>query len=390
MNTTPKTNKSWIIEYLPKIGNYLLGISLLCYITGFVITNLYLGSMGIVNLEIIRSRYILSGFLFFIFLGAIVYLVYGLIKTIRKYQEKSALNVILRVIWHSIGNISMLYFAIPVLAILAGAFKIPPNKLPQLSPIIPWTEWFNTVSVSILKQSIVYFGILIVGIILVMVIIIGINPKDKDGNKRTRKQILGEIFMEIWKKKLKFIGGLFAVFVVIYLWLFMSDALRLISTNVVNDIPRSSPSKFFTDLSAIGWSRFFYMIIIIYSLIALLLTTSFLSRSSQVTVEDDNPLGKIHGWIFIVVMAFILIVPTYTLGVYPNIPQQIGGGQILRVDAQISNIDVSKLFSDPNTNSYLIDRTSRSSIFLLIDNVTNEYKVQEIQNDLILSITYNP
>ena len=61
-------------EFLTKLGNYLVGITLICYIFGFIITNLYLGTLGIVNLDMLRTRYILVGLLFMVFFSAIAFL----------------------------------------------------------------------------------------------------------------------------------------------------------------------------------------------------------------------------------------------------------------------------------------------------------------------------
>ena len=398
MNTTSKSNKPWIIEYLPKLGNYLLGISIICYILGFVITNLYLGSLGIVNLEILRSRYILSGFLFLVFLAAIAYLTYGLIKTLQKYQVKPPINIILRVLLHSVDNFLILFFAIAAFMVLAGSRINPPIGISQLSPIIPWGDWFTTIPASTLTHTFELLGLLISCFILLLVIIIIINPKNQGNTRRPRKELLGKIFKNIWKDKFKIIGGLLSAFILIYLLLLMNSALTFLSTNKVVDmlepIKISPSTSSATSSAVVGWSRFFLLIVIIYIIIAVLLTSVFFNAASTSSSDDkpviDNPLSISHGLILVIAIAILLIVPAYTLGVYPNIPQQVGGGQIIRVDAQISNNDASQLFLEPNTNTYLIDRTSCSSIFLLIDNVSNEYKVQEIQNDLIFSITYNP
>ena len=77
-----------ITKFLANLSNYLLGLTILCYISGFAITNLYLGSLGIVNLDILRSRYLLTGMLFIIFIGTIGFLLYGLWNTLREYKEK--------------------------------------------------------------------------------------------------------------------------------------------------------------------------------------------------------------------------------------------------------------------------------------------------------------
>ncbi len=103
--TPTETSLTRYSEFLTKLGNYTIAIALLCYLTGFAITNMYLGSLGIVNLDILRARYILAGLLFLFFLGVIGYLVYGLIHTLRTTRYMTAVNVISRVVWFSAFNI---------------------------------------------------------------------------------------------------------------------------------------------------------------------------------------------------------------------------------------------------------------------------------------------
>jgi hypothetical protein len=59
------------IQNIFKLNERVLGITLLCYLLGFIITNLYLGSLGVVSFDILRTRYVLVGFLFLIYFSII-------------------------------------------------------------------------------------------------------------------------------------------------------------------------------------------------------------------------------------------------------------------------------------------------------------------------------
>ncbi len=139
-DSSDSTAKPFYARLLPNLSSYAVGITLVCYLTGFVITNLYLGSFGIVNLDLLRARYILTGFLFLLFLGAIIFLVLGLIRTLYQSEQTSIWSIIFRVIFHSIQNIAILFIAIVVIAFLAGAASHPPVGTPQISPIMPLSQ----------------------------------------------------------------------------------------------------------------------------------------------------------------------------------------------------------------------------------------------------------
>ena len=86
---------------LQNLSNYLLSVTILCYISGFAITNLYLGSLGIVNLDILRSRYILTGMLFIAFAGTVLYLLYGARKIIIANEDKPQIDVLVKILGFS-------------------------------------------------------------------------------------------------------------------------------------------------------------------------------------------------------------------------------------------------------------------------------------------------
>jgi hypothetical protein len=151
----------------------------------------------------------------------------------------------------------------------------------------------------------------------------------------------------------------------------------------VGDFPGSS-----TSLLSGGWLRFFGAIICIYSLVAIYLTFQFVQQSSSEQSDDENPLAKTSSLIYLVTIAIVFIVPTYALGIYPNLPQQIGGGNIMRVEANISSNELNRDFSNTCIEIYLIDRTSNSSLFFLMDTAKQAHKVIEVSSDLIQSVTY--
>lgn len=385
MNIPSPIKRTWYGEFLPKMSNYIVGITLLCYISGFVITNLFLGSLGVMNIDLLRARYIQAGLLFLFFFGAIAYLTYGLILTLKKYYQKSAFHIIYQVIRYSFDNIIILFYAVLALAFLAGSKRNLPIGLPYLSPIVPWSEWLGTVPASLLQPTSLFLGVGISIVVVIVAIVVIINPKDKSGIKTPRKQVITDMLKRVWQKKLKIIITLLGYLAFIYLSLLMSNLLTFIASNKVETRSESSAL-----LGSGDWLRFLGAIILIYGLITVILTVFIIGPSSSERSGDEIPLRKTSLIIFIIALGITFIVPTYALGVYPNIPQQIGGGQIIRVEINISSDEVRETFSNSGIEIYMIDRTSTSSLFLVINPSNQKHQVIEITNKQIQSILYNP
>jgi hypothetical protein len=382
MSVPKVTTPLKLLHLIPKLGNVLIGITIICYGTGFAITNLYLGSMGIVTFDILRARYILAGLMFIFFLGAIVFLVAGLLRTIRKNLNKSRIVVILKELWFSLLSFGLLQIVIQTVRLFAGSMEKQDYFIPQpKQPDIPWSDWFLKAPLSALRNTTILLGIVLVLSILVITIFIIINPKDKDGIKSPRKQILSDAYKKIKESKGKVFGSLIGAVLLIYL-LILSESLLSFYLN-------GRVSSTSTTISTLpdGWSQLFNGIVIVYTFVALYLTLIALYPPST-TLEEDTIQPKSYSWIYIVAISISIIVPIYTSRVYPTLPQQIGGGQLLKVQVVMSDNVIEPLFEDIDMETYLIDRTSNTSFFFIQNTAGSVYKIIEIQNDSIQNITY--
>lgn len=379
---TPTSHK--LLELLPKLSNYLIGITIICYGAGFAITNLYLGSMGIVTFDILRSRYILAGLLFLFFLGAIAYLVFGLFQTLRKHHQQPRIKIIGKVLWFSYFNLGVLYFMIPAIGLFAGSYGSQSYNVPQpTQPNILWSDWLNQAPLSILRSTALLFLFLLVVIGIFIAALIIINPKNKDGKRTPRRQILKEAFQKIKESKGEFFGSFLGLFIFLYLLNILSSAISFFLAGKV-----SMTTKLTISLPS-NWALFFNTIAIIYALIAVYLTFVVLyNSSSTVSSDDDTVLSSTSSLIYFVSAFIVLVVPLYAIRVYPALPQQIGGGQLLKVQVILSDKTIEPQFEDQNIATYLIDRTSNTSFFVLQNTSQSEYKIIEIQNDAIQSIIY--
>lgn len=369
-------------ELLPKLSNYLIGVTILCYGAGFAITNLYLGSMGIVSFDILRTRYILAGLMFLFYVGAIIYLTSSLIQTLRKNLQKSQFTVIKEVAWSSMMNIAVLYFAVPAIGILAGTTGSQKYSPPQLTqPEIPWLDWLSQAPLTALRNTGTLSAIAIFSVLLVVAVFILINPKDKDGNRRTRRQILKEAYQKMKETKGKIFIPLLGAFALFYL---LNLSSSLLSFYVSGKLSTASKTTFtFPN----GWTQLFNSIVIIYLFVAVYLTFIALYPPST-SDNESSTMSNSSASIYLIALSIIIIVPVYILRVYPALPQQIGGGQLIKVHIAISDNSIEPKFSNPEINTYLIDRTSNTSFFMLQKNDETEYKIVEIQNGIIQSIVY--
>ena len=249
------------VRFLPKLGSYLVGITLLCYMAGFAITNLYLGSLGIVNLDILRARYVLAGLLFLLFLGAIAFLIYGLIHTLRRHAQKPPILLLLRVIWYSLLNISIIYWAVPAVALFAGSLGNAPPAVPQLTSQLPISDWLATAPSNVFRQSLALYGILLFSTIITITIFIVINPKDKNGIRTPRRQILREAFRKMKQEKKTLFGSLLGGFLFLYAMFLISSLLTFMAVNRISDT-----SIKITSMMPEEWTRYFGAIVVIYAL----------------------------------------------------------------------------------------------------------------------------
>jgi drug/metabolite transporter (DMT)-like permease len=375
--TPSPASLSRYVEFLAKLSNYLLGIALLCYLTGFAVTNMYLGSLGIVNLDILRARYILAGFLFLLFVGGIAYLTHGLIRTLRINRHMSARGIIGKAIWYSAQTIVLLLMAIFALAIFAG-IRGTTAGLSQYLSAASWSKWLETEPARIFQQTLWIFGIVMVALVIGLVVVLAINPSNKYGIRESRRQLLGNSLRNLTKSWQNILGAFFGIFLVMFVLYLVISLISLIGN--LNSARFQAPE---------GWAQYFGGIVIIYLFLAVFLTFIALFPSSPGKKQEDDTMPMTSVWLYLTVLAIFFIVPLYTLGIYPNLPQQLGGGKMLPVEAVITSNELKPYFSDPSMETYLIDRTSNSSLFLLTNKDRQTAKIMEVANGLIQSITYS-
>lgn len=376
------------ISKLLGLNKHLLTLSVFCYLIGFVITNLYLGSFGVVNLDILRIRYILTGLLFLFFLGTIVFPVYGLINVLKNQQHKTVTKTLNTVFFYTLSRYSTIF--VVILAINIFASTRSNKRIIVFDPTITssWASQIVNQLPELLAKSFRFTSILLILVIfsvsVLLVLMVVINPKDKDGNKRQRKTLIREVISEIkskssWGKFFKALLGTFAsIFFILtigFLINFMSDGNSNISLLLTPE-----------------WSRFLTFAFLIYLSLSTLIVTIYLLPTSSSKNEDpftkNDPLDKYYSWLSLAAFGIFFTVPVYALNIYPIIPQQIGGGAVIEVNVLPSD-ELEQLLLDQNVRTYLLDRTSKGPIFLLVNEVQNNQTIVEVSESQIRSITYD-
>lgn len=95
MTTSSATEASSLSTFFRSILTWsekIVGVTLIIYVAGFIVQNLHLGFLGVVNLDGIRVRYLLSGTLFISFIGSVLLPFYGLLHLLRDHWNTSLLK----------------------------------------------------------------------------------------------------------------------------------------------------------------------------------------------------------------------------------------------------------------------------------------------------------
>lgn len=235
-----------------------------------------------------------------------------------------------------------------------------------------------------LKVSSVMVGVILVSVIVIVFAIVAINPRDKTGKREPRLHIVADMLKGLWRNKGKALGFIVAAFAFMYALILLSNLLGFLASSKIGG-QSTGTSSMLTE----GWLRFFGAAVVIYALVAVFLTFVLIFPPSSDNSTGDDELARSRAQIYLTAIAIIFIVPVFALGVYPNLPQQVGGGQVLRVEAIVDSDAVRPYFSNSNIEVYLIDRTSSGLLFLFLDKTKPEQRVMEVSSDLIKSITFS-
>lgn len=382
MSDTNVPTFSFMKELLAKIANYLLVAASLCYLSGFAITNIYIGSLGIANVDILRSRYILSGLLFLGFVGGIAFLVYGFYKTLLEFSDHPRRYILKMAIRRSVFSIFVLCVVISTIGVFAGSRSTPTvsHPMPQLSTVL--LNWIQT---SLLPFVLVTGGLLVLTVIVpalqsLALTVITFLAKTRAATEKMTRPSPTKYFWSSWVT-ISRSASQYTIFLAIAC--FVPLLLNSLISGGANTPYDSLPF-----LPSGPWWRYFFGMVLTFILIAIFVTYLRFFNTKASPRPSANPLNRIGSFVALAALLTFIVVPAYAMGIYPALPQQIGGGNPIKVTITTSNADLKQQFADPNIDTYLVDRTSSSTLLVLASKSTKTEVALEAANDQVETITY--
>jgi hypothetical protein len=346
-----------VTSFLAQVRQHLPAAAALAYASGFLVTNVYLGSLGIVNVDILRSRYILTGILFMVFVSAIGALLGGAFRLLNQEHE-STFQLIRKVLTYSFDRLAFIYFIGFTLTVLAQtAFNQPVGPPPFTSPQLRQDALSKTSLASIGKVSLIVAS-LPIGIVIVAGLVNGIrrrtllDPVKKYGLRFVIILMLG------------YAGAAIAVatftFTTFFLFSLLWNSIASLYTNM-SEAPVSVGRS-----GLYGGFMFSVAVTLVYFLaLVLLVRATVIKRARRSTAGDsEGVVEPFFDWVAGIAFGLLLLVPVYALAVYPSIPQHLGGGTPVPIRIELSQ--GSSDYALRGADVYLIDRTSDGALFLLV------------------------
>ncbi|MCC6255011.1 MAG: hypothetical protein IT276_08860 [Ignavibacteriaceae bacterium] len=358
----------------PKLNSIFLFVALASYIVGFIISNIYFGYFNVLVFELFKVRYILVGVLFSLFLGVLYLLLYGFTRTIIKNIHLNFFKLILKYINYSFVSLFILAAALNVVLIIySGSSNYLPSGIPNISQELDLTSWLDN---SFSKLTIDLGKIIVVAMIfLILAILIYFFGEKKDTSKL--------------KRIILAVGTSTGLFFFIFFIIKLSDLLNYFTSLDIEPTNNSSISQAY-----IGLNWFLIGVLAIYlftSIIRFFIIYVGIKGKESATESGrsiDANVQKILGSLYLFSLISVLVIPLYALRIYPNLPQQIGGGMLVRVNVT-TNIDrINQELKKNLGNIYLLEKTNNSSFFLVIDSTSKNLKTVELSNNNIEQIEY--
>jgi hypothetical protein len=361
----------------------------LLYLLGFIIENIYLGSLGITIFDILKARYILIGGLFAFFLAAIGIPTIDVFFYYRNSENISFHQAIYRLLKNLLITFIALFLGSAILEVLAGANNTRPLGIASINPPKPFGFWAQKVFPELIIKSfntMMVIGLIVVSIIIIILLIVFvINPK-KDNKHVTRKERLQEFKADIKKRGFKSILDLLGILAFFFFVLpIVSSFITFLTSNATS----TGNSTTSIDFSSV-YFRFILAVLACYIVLSLffigIIYQGKVMYSGSSNSVPPRLLNKVAGWIYLITFIVVLLLPIYSFGIYPLIPQQIGGGTAIPIEIMMNDSNLQNRLQPPLCQPYIIDRTSSAVLVVCVD--VNSYSVVEVQLDQVKSIIF--
>ncbi len=352
-----------------QVRDYVIGFTVFVYIIGFLITNTYLGGLGVFSFDLVRAKYISAGIVFIIlFAGPIYYFRIVLTRTLHGTENKDFKTLLIVCIKVSLWAVFTFFFLFIIME-QSFTFEKLPVGIPFLTPPKSLESLLTDLRPTILSIIVALFGLVLIeyaGRFIAYLREFRSFAKDKN----------------ISFKKYR-ITNKFSVDFPYHIVNDLSPLIYLLGILLIGFLVKSQFDLKFTPFQ---WGRYLYFAIAFYLWFALQIFLPFFARKQKQGSTQKTP--SFISWYFLrgIYEFFLLtlMLITYSFGVYPFIPQQLGGGKPVEVNLKTEN----PMLFGVERKEFLLDRSSNGVLVLSVNPVTREFNIIEVPNLYILSIEF--
>jgi len=373
--TAPKSRLS-----LKSLAESFAGLAVILYAGGFLITNVYLSSLGFLTFDILRPRYILNGFLFMFFILVISSFQYILYLLIGRLKGSLLLFKIFFMYGSYFAFLALLGIIINFLRYLSAT---SPNSVVTTRVADIWMSFawrrFQSASMHPFVRTWILFTILFIFIHTMISLFQrhGIGPNEQYSDKRAMAHYLEIIVAS---------GGL------LWSYVYLTSTAQFIYKHRLSNFSFAHGPDY-------GWDYLFSLmgsLILVSALFALailmledewrLFIPELFGASNRRVPASLQAIGLLAIFRFgFISVLWLLLVPMYALGAYPSLPRQIGGGSLSHVSILVTDSHLQRELDSRGTALYMVDRTSNSALLVLRQQhrSTRLYEVANSQIELL-------
>lgn len=356
------------------ITEVLLTGTAIIYAVGFLVTNLYLGSFGVVSFQFLKVKYFLVGILFVIFCSLILAPLIQLRKRLIERQNTwKRLTLLFGRSWEVFGT----FMLIGLFVNSVFSFSRYPSLGNPDSSFL-FSEWVVTEGVSVILTSLKIPLVVIIVIASLVVVALAILFLQKESFDYKIKKSR-ELLLDIWRFIVSYAFVQLLVLVLAYIaWNALSSWT---SSNSIESVTKTH-----------NWWRFIFGGFGLYFTIALYIFAYLPSPEDAdkdvKIVSEEEFIGSIAMRLLLLFLFFMFIVlPVYSVAIYPYLPPQVGGGAPTPIKIILEETTYSQINNEGDT--FLLDRTD-SEIFIAVLDTSESPQVFSIPNNKVLYIHYLP
>lgn len=365
--------KNWLTNEAVPAREKALAILLLTYFTGFLVTNLYLGSLGVIGLELLRVKYITSATLFLIFICSIFFPIIGVSKILSNSKDDLSLGTIGKIILHTFESFFVITIFVTTIGFASGTQVAIVNSASFENPsfVSELQIWANLVVIGIVLSLIAFvFLACLVGLLKILMGTREAESRQTKSFKARLKSLLVDFL-----KLISAIPWIVALFLLIAMHS-LDDSMIVVESGDYS-IAASHFLRATFCLYAIG------TLILVFLYLKWLKSRERIAEESIKAIDATIALLEAKG-AALLVFAFVLSI--YSLYVYPTMPQQIGGGKSIPISLKTTNQSLNEILA-PLSEVQLVDKTS-TSIILSAKDTGGAKRIFELLNSAFFSIEY--